>query len=44
MVGKGSYIELHLILERYKVPLVVFMVIVTKCNLTYVQMYHLYKG
>lgn len=42
-MGKGSYIELHLILERYKVPVVVFMVVVTKCNFTCVQMYLLYN-
>jgi len=43
MMGKGSYLELYLILERYKVPVVVFMVVVTKCSLTCVQMYPLYN-
>jgi len=38
-MGKGSYIELYLILEIYKVPVVVFMVVVTKCNLTCVKKY-----
>jgi hypothetical protein len=44
-MGKGSYTGLYLILERnsYKVPVVVVMVVVAKCDLTCVQMFLSYN-